>query len=101
MSNPIEEEDDENEEENYRPMSDECQRIRDRQLQRTNIVKRILLQRQIKACLYSWKGWIGLSRLSLSVLQITVSILVRKFMQKMIRTTTIPRTSTTTIAASS
>lgn len=61
------------EEENYRPVSEECKTLRDRQARRAKQVTQILLKIHIKRCLFRIKGVAGILRLALSTLQIVLS----------------------------
>jgi len=79
--------------ENYRPISEECKQLRKRQIQRTKLVTNILIRRQLKSCLLSVKGLLGMTRLSLSILQIMTSIFVHKMIHKIKLMTTIPTTT--------
>mmetsp|Transcript_30759 Transcript_30759/g.34539 ORF Transcript_30759/g.34539 Transcript_30759/m.34539 type:complete len:722 (+) Transcript_30759:818-2983(+) len=79
--------------ENYRPISEECKQLRKRQIQRTKLVTNILIRRQLKSCLVSVKGLLGMTRLSLSILQIMTSIFVHKMIHKIKLMTTIPTTT--------
>jgi hypothetical protein len=73
---------------NYRPISDECKELRERQMQRTKLVTRILVKKQLKSCLFNFKGIIGMSRLLLGMIQITTSILIQKIIRTLLLTTT-------------
>ena len=70
------------EEENYRPVSEECKALRDRQARRTKQVTRFLLRNHAKRCLFRIKGITGIVRLALSALQITLSIVLSRTLQK-------------------
>ena len=95
----LEEEDDEeikntqNSVENYRPISEECQQLRNRQIQRTKLVTNILIRRQFKSCLLSVKGVLGMTRLSLSILHIITSLFIQKMIHTIKLMTTIPTTT--------
>lgn len=74
--------------EDIRPISEECKELRERQIQRTKLVTRLLVKKQLKSCLFSFKGIIGTSRLLLGMIQITTSILIQKMIRKLLLLTT-------------
>ena len=67
-----------NETENYRPVSEECKQLREKQTRRTKQVTRFLIRRHFRKCLRAAKGIAGMARLMASALQITISLLLRK-----------------------
>jgi len=69
--------------ENYRPMSEECQQLRAKQAKRTKQVTRFLLKKHVKKCLLGAKGLLGVSRLVLATLQITLAMAFRSTIHKM------------------
>jgi len=64
--------------ENYRPVSEECKQLREKQTRRTKQVTRFLIRRHFSKCLRATKGIAGMARLMASALQITISLLLRK-----------------------
>jgi hypothetical protein len=64
--------------ENYRPVSEECQQLREKQTRRTKQVTKFLIRRHFRKCLRAAKGIAGMARLVASALQITISLLLRK-----------------------
>lgn len=74
--------------EDIRPISEECKELRERQIQRTKLVTRLLVKKQLKSCLFSFKGIMGTSRLLLGMIQITTSILIQKMIRKLLLLTT-------------
>lgn len=71
--------------ENYRPVSEECRALRDRQARRTKQITSWLLRSHIKRCLLHLKGIVGIARLGVSTLQIAFSILLKKAFRKLLK----------------
>lgn len=71
--------------ENYRPVSEECRALRDRQARRTKQITSWLLRSHTKRCLLHLKGIVGITRLGVSTLQIAASILLKKAFRKLLK----------------
>ena len=70
-------------EENYRPVSDECKRLRSRQEKRTKQITKFLVKRHMRRSLFGIKGIAGITRLAFSTVQIAASIILRKTMGRL------------------
>ena len=70
--------------ENYRPVSEECKQLREKQTRRTKQVTRFLIRRHFSKCLRATKGIAGMARLMASALQITISVLLRKTIRNLL-----------------
>ena len=79
--------------ENYRPISNACLELREKQTKRTKMVTSFLIKLQLRKCLLSFKGIVGLARLALSTLQISAFLIVRNTMRRL-RSTIRPAPST-------
>lgn len=63
--------------ENYRPVSEACKQLREKQSKRTKLVTKFLIRRHLAKCLLAPRGIAGTLRLMASTLQITMSLVVR------------------------
>lgn len=79
--------------ENYRPISDACLELREKQTKRSKMVTSFLIKLHVRKCLLGLKGTVGLARLALSTLQISAVLVVRNTMRR-IRSTIRPSAST-------
>lgn len=79
--------------ENYRPISDACLELREKQTKRSKMVTSFLIKLHVRKCLLGLKGIVGIARLALSTLQISAVLVVRNTMRR-IRSTIRPSAST-------
>ncbi len=69
--------------ENYRPISDACLELRQKQTKRSKMVTSFLFKLHLRKCLLRFKGIVGIARLTLSTLQISAFLIVRNTMRRL------------------
>jgi len=69
--------------ENYRPVSEACKQLREKQSKRTKLVTKFLIRRHLAKCLLGPRGIAGTVRLMASTLQITMSLVVRSTLRNL------------------
>ena len=78
--------------ENYRPISDACRQLREKQTKRSKQVIFFLVKRHLRKCLLGFKGIVGVVRLVVSTLQISTFLLLRNTLRTL-RVSSRPRTT--------
>jgi len=71
------------ENENYRPISDASLQLREKQTKRSKQVTSFLIKRHLRKCMLGYKGIIGMARLVVSTLQLSVVLVLRNTMRRL------------------
>jgi len=71
------------ENENYRPISDACLELKEKQIKRSKQVTSFLIKRHLRKCLLGYKGIVGMARLMISTLQLSAILVLRNTMRRL------------------
>lgn len=82
--------------ENYRPISDACLELREKQTKRSKQVTSFLIKRHLRKCLLGYRGIVGMARLIFSTLQVSVFLVLRNTMRRL-KATLRPQTFDTSL----
>lgn len=69
--------------ENYRPISDACLQLREKQAKRSKQITSFLIKRHLRKCLLGFKGIVGITRLVISMLQISILLVLRNNLRRL------------------